>query len=549
MLKQLNIRNYALIRELEMQPSGAFNIITGETGAGKSIMLGALGLLMGNRADTKVLFDEEQKCLVEAVFDISGYKLKEVFEENDLDYEAECIVRREISSNGKSRAFINDVPVTLEVLRTVGDFLLDVHSQHDTLLLSSGDYQLSILDNFAGNYDLIVSYKEAFKVYKKADKALKELTENAEKIRQEADYDSFLFKELDEVKLNVEEQEAQEEELKRLENAEEIRTRLDLLLGYLSENEQSVNPVLAVVVSNLDKLASFGHYFNELKTRTQSALYELKDIVAELEVEAEKTEIDPERAAVVKERLSRIYGLQQKHKVQDVAALIAIHQELSVKLQKIQNLDEDLVKAQKVFAQAETAMLDLGKKLTASRASVIGGMETEMKALLADLSMNDAVLKVQLSDIAPSASGLDKVGFLFSANKGVAPQELKSVASGGEFSRLMLCIKYLLAGKMALPTIIFDEIDTGISGDVAVKVANMMKRMSAGHQVIVITHMPQIAAKGDAHFFVYKDNSADRTISNIRLLNNDDRLKEIAQMISGNAQSETALQHARELMA
>ena len=532
-----------------MSPSAAFNIITGETGAGKSIMLGALGLLMGNRADTKVLFDEEQKCLVEGTFDISAYNLKELFEENEIDFDKECIIRREIAASGKSRAFINDTPVTLETLKIISPYLLDIHSQHDTMLLSSNEYQLSILDNFASAHKELENYQLAFRQFKKADKQYKELVDSADKIRKEAEYDRFLYEEIEKANFNdANEQTSLEEELTILENSEEIGIKLSQSTEILSANEMSVLPMLQTVVSHIDKLASYGHHFHALKERMHSVQIELKDIASEIEDEVEKIELDPVRLDWLKERLDVMYSLAKKNRVDDLQALIALREALAVKLKKVMNLDEEIERSSKDLIASKVLLEETGSGLTKKRSDVISTIETQMKELLAFVSMPEAQLKVKFDISQPSNTGLDKVTFLFTANKGVAPQELKNAASGGEFSRLMLCVKYMLADKMSLPTIIFDEIDTGISGEVAIKVSRMMQKMSQKHQVIVITHMPQIAAKGDTHFFVYKDHGSDRTVSSVKNLTENERLAEIAQMISGDAGSATALQHARELM-
>lgn len=548
MLKQLSIQNYALIRQLDITPSAGLNIITGETGAGKSIMLGAIGLLLGNRADSKVLFDEDQKCFVEGIFDISGYDLEDFFAEEDIDFDNTCIIRREIAPNGKSRAFINDTPARVESLKRIMEVLMDIHSQHDTQLLGSNIYQAQLLDAYAGNAQILQTYKEQFKAWKKAEKTFKDLKEGAASAQKELDYNSYLLNELADIKLVDGEQETLEEELRLLENAEEIKSKLNFVIDLLSNNEQAVNSNLKSAVGYLDQLAKFSPQYATLQERSNSALIELKDIVAELEDLEGEVEITPEKLELVSQRLSVIYKLQQKHSVKSVAELIAIEADLSEKVSKVLNLEDELKSAELAVNEAYIGLIATAKQLSQNRISAIPNMETELKTLLADLGMKEAYVNIKQEEIEPSQNGIDKISFLFTANKGVAPQELKTAASGGEFSRLMLAVKYILADKMSMPTIIFDEIDTGISGEIAIKVGKLMKQMTLKHQIICISHMPQMASQAEAHYYVYKDHSQDRTVSRVKLLNSEERVKEIAQMIGGDNPSESAYQSAKELI-
>jgi DNA repair protein RecN (Recombination protein N) len=550
MLQHLVIKNYALIKHLEISPSGELNIITGETGAGKSIMLGAVGLMLGNRADTKALLDENEKCVIEGTFNISGYDLKSFFEEADIDYETECIIRREISTSGKSRAFINDTPVNLDVLKKWGSSLVDIHSQHETLLLGNVNFQISILDAFAGNKNLLADYRILFKEYKILQNEYEEITLKASEEKKQLDYNSYLLKELIEASLEEGEQEKKEESLKVLENAEHIKSKLNIASSILSGgNDRDVIILVQEARKQLDQISGLSSQYETLRERLQSVLIELKDISAELENENEKVEHDPKTIELAQERLSALYTLQKKHQVQTVAELISIRQALEKKMEFTMNLDENITILKKKIDTAYKELLGKGKKLTEARQKAAGPIKKDLEALLKEVGMTNAAISVEIKETELNINGLDIVSILFSANKGIAPQELKNAASGGEFSRLMLCIKYIIADKTALPTIIFDEIDTGISGEVAIKVGKMMKQMSASHQVISISHLPQIAAQGKAHYYVYKDNSSEKTISKMKLLTEEERVKEIAQMIGGSKPSETAIQSAKEMLA
>lgn len=548
MLKSLSISNYALIESLEMEPSTALNMITGETGAGKSIMLGAVGLLLGNRADIKALFDEDKKCIIEGVFDIATYGLTHFFEEEDLDHDAQCIIRREILPSGKSRAFINDTPVRLEVLKVLGKSLVDIHSQHDNLMLGAADYQLSLIDAFAESRSELNAYSSAYKQYQKTKKALDKLSKEAFDLRKEADYNQFQLEELSAVKLVAGEQPELEEQQRVLEHAEEIKAKINEILEQFNAEQFGALPRLGQVNQSLGQLARFGQVFVELKERFNSVLIELNDISATLEAEDNQLEVDFDKLTDITDRLSRIYQLQKKHGVDTVEELIQIESDLADKAFQIGNLDEELAKLQQESEHLWTALLEAGDLLSQKRKASFDTFANHIVRLLAQLGMENATLEVAAKTVEPTATGTDEVEILFSANKGIKPQPIRQVASGGEFSRLMFAIKYIMADKMALPTLIFDEIDTGISGEVAFKMVSMMQEIAKKHQVICISHLPQVAAKGQKHYFVYKDNSTEKTISKIKLLSKEERETEIAKMIAGSNPSATAFESARELL-
>jgi DNA repair protein RecN (Recombination protein N) len=548
MIKSLLIKNYALIQHLKMDPSAHFNTLTGETGAGKSIILGALGLLLGNRADSKVLFDEDKKCVIEGTFDISKLNLSEHFESQELDYQDETIIRREISSTGKSRAFINDTPVTLGVMKSVSNFLVDIHSQRDTYLLGKASYQLRMFDGYAQNGDLLDEYKLRYKAFKKHESEFNILQKQAEELNKESDYNHFLFEELDKVGLKEGEQEALEEELQIIEHAEEIKSKLFDCQEIMENSEFSTNSGLQQVLKNIGQISAIAEHFEPLKSRLESCVHELSDIAKEIDNESNKVEFDQSRQEEVQERLGMLFQLYQKHHVNTESELIEICEELRVKVNKVLNLDDELSVAKEQLDQLNGELKDIGNKLTATRASVLKTFEKELESLLNDMAMPFANIDIQHEVIAPTENGMDKITLLFSANAGISPDELKNVASGGEFSRLMFSIKYMLAGKTSLPTIIFDEIDTGVSGEIAMNMVSMMKEMASRHQVLVITHLPQIAASGDEHYFVYKENENGRSNSKIKKLQQHEREEEIAKMIGGDNPSTIAMENARELL-
>lgn len=548
MLKHLTIKNYALIRHLELQPSAHLNVVTGETGAGKSIMLGAIGLLMGNRAETKVLWDENEKCVTEGVFNIKDYKLKSFFKAEDLDYDDNTVIRREISPGGKSRAFINDTPVTLEVMKRVGSMLMDIHSQHETLLLGNQTFQLKLIDAYAENQPLLEQYAEVWSEYLKAKKEYETLTSEAETLRQEADYIRFQLDELTKANFEENEQAALESEMKIMEHAEEIKNRFQTTLELLSRSEYASRTSLAEARGHLQSIASYADKYTGLFQRLDSVLIELDDILGEIENEEERIEFDPERAEFVKERLSTLYRLLKKHRAADLKELLLIQENLLEKDSITSNVDEALAKAKNAYDTADKKVRTLAAKISETRKKTLKPLSSQLVKLLQEVGILNATLQIDIQPTEPTSMGIDKVDILFSANKGIAPRPLAQVASGGEFSRLMFCIKYVMAEKTAMPTLILDEIDSGISGEVAIKLGNLMKSMSKTHQLITISHLPQVAAKGDSHYFVYKDNSAAKTMSNIRELKKEERIQEIAKMIGGENPSKIALQNAQELL-
>ena len=548
MLKNLLIRNYALIQQLEMAPNANLNIITGETGAGKSIMLGALGLLLGNRADTKALYNEGEKCVIEGVFDISAYQLKFLFEEEDLDYDTETMLRREISPSGKSRAFINDTPVNLDTLRNISRRLMDIHSQHDTLLMGNTNFQLEVIDIYSGTASNLASFQLAFRDYKKAASAYQKLLEESQEMQKALDFNQHLLAELDKANLEELDQEALEEEVEKLENAESIKENLNAALEYLNRAEFSVENGLKSAANVLAQIVKFSSKFAGFKERISSMQIELNDLSLEIETEESDLFLDQERTELLKDKLNLLYTLQKKHKVDSVNDLILIRDDLQDKVDKVLNLDDALETAKQKRNTLNAEMLKIGTALSEKRRATVSEIENSITDLLHQLGMPNAKVEIVHEPTAPSLFGIDSFTFMFSANKGIALQELKNVASGGEFSRLMLAIKYILASKTSLPTIIFDEIDTGISGEIALKVGNILKEMAAAHQVIAISHLPQIAAKGAAHYFVYKDEQSSKSVSKLRKLSEEERVKEIAMMIGGANPSEIAFANAKELM-
>ncbi len=548
MLVSLTIRNYALIQNLNFRPTRGLNIITGETGAGKSIMLGAMGLLMGNRADTKVLFSDTEKCVVEGTFSVAEYGLQGFFEEEGLDYEDETIIRREITPQGKSRAFVNDTPVTLDQLRELTGRLIDIHSQHDTLQLGSQAYQLSLVDGFAGLSAEAASVGSAFGRYRKLQKRFEELTARIAAAAREKEFNQFQSDELEKASLKPGEVEALEQELELLENTEDIRLKLGLAAGLLEGGEQSALDALKASAQNLEKVATFSTSLGDLSARLQSAWLEVKDIASELSPLAEQMESDPARLEEVNLRLSQINLLLKKHGLKTSDELIELQNTLSEAISGLDNLDEEAATLEKEARAAHIEAMEIAKQLSQKRRKAIQPLEQAIGAILLEVGMPNARLSVEHRETELSGTGIDSVRVLFSANKGIAPQELKNAASGGEFSRLMLAVKHVLAGKTSLPTLVFDEIDTGISGEIAMKVGRLMRQMAQNHQLMVITHMPQIAARGGKHFFIYKKDDGPRTFTQVRELEGEDRLMEIAQMIGGERPSQTAVSSARELI-
>jgi DNA repair protein RecN (Recombination protein N) len=548
MLTHLTIKNYALIKHLELSPSSGLNVITGETGAGKSILLGAIGLLLGNRADSKALWDESEKCVTEGVFDITDYGLEKIFTEENLDYDTQAVLRREIAPTGKSRAFINDTPVTLDVMRKIGSRLMDVHSQHETLELGSKQFQLELIDSFAGNLELRKKYSASWSDYQKAVHAFQQLQSESSQLKKESDFVRFQLEELSKANLVEGELEKLEEELKIAEHTEEIKSNLNAALQQLSQSDFSITNALITVRNQLQAIASYSSAYQDLWQRLESTRIELNDIASEVEQAEEKVEFDPNRTEEVKGRVSTIYQLQQKHQAKTVAQLVALRDSLQEQADKTNNLDALLKEAStKVEATGKQLKQD-ATALSQSRQKTFASLTKQLTKLLKELGIPDAVLTIDHQITEPQARGIDAIEILFSANKGVAPKPLAQVASGGEFSRVMFSIKYVMAGRTALPTLVLDEIDTGISGEIAIQMGNRMKEMSNRHQVIAISHLPQIAAKAEAHLFVYKETKSNRTVTAIKNLSAEERITEIAKMIGGASPSALALENARELI-
>ncbi|MCB0582259.1 MAG: DNA repair protein RecN [Phaeodactylibacter sp.] len=549
MIKSLQIRNYAIIEELEMKFSQGLTIVTGETGAGKSILLGALGLIMGKRADIKSLYNLENKCVVEALFDVSRYELKGFFEENDLDYEDTMVIRREITPSGKSRAFVNDTPVTLNILQDLSSTLVDLHQQFDNLDIHQVSFQLRLLDALANNKALLGQYQHGFAQYQTRRRRLAELIRRNENAAKELDFLNFQLEEFNAAALKAGEQEELEEELSRLANAEDIKTTLAAAFQQLSESEVSVIGQLEEVAQALKGIRRFDSRLDKFFERLDSVLVELNDLSQEFEGVAEETEHDPERIMQVQQRLDMIYRLQNKHQVASVEELLSIQESLQQQLNDIGDLSAEIASLEKEVHQQETTLREQAEELSRRRHAVVGGFENKVERMLAELAMEHARLKAEftrLDELGPT--GLDEVNFLFAANLGSRLQLIKDVASGGELSRLTLVVKSLVASAIPLPTLIFDEIDTGISGDVALKMGNILRKLSNEHQVVSITHSPQIASKADVHYFVYKKIKEGRTITELRNLELEERIQAIATMLSQNPPSDSAIANARELL-
>lgn len=551
MLKRLAIRNYALIDDLDISFSDELNIMTGETGAGKSIILGALSLILGQRAEGKYFFNQQKKCVIEGTFLVREFQLNDFFTENDLDYDKETVLRREISSDGKSRAFINDTPVNLATLKQLGEKLIDVHSQHATLEINDEDFQLLVIDTVAGNQNLLLAYREAFKAFRQIQSRLKELIVRSEQSKADLDYFQFQFDELEKANLSAGEQHDLEKELDALTHAEEIKRSLLISIGLLNENEPAVIAQIKEAAINLASAERYNPEIKSLTERLNSCLIEIKDILSEIEGIEQSSLINESRLEEVNERLDLIYTLQKKHRAASDTELISIREQISDKLNSILFADEDIEKLKLESDQLHNKVMDLAAELNKSRTESIPTIEEQVIKTLTEIGMPNAVLQIQNESLPEGKfdlNGNNQIRFLFSANKGQAPLAMNKVASGGELSRLMLSIKSLIAVHTALPTIIFDEIDTGISGEVALKVGNIMEKLSKNMQVIAITHLPQIASKGNTHYSVYKDEQTDNTHTKIRHLNKEERILELAKMLSGNNPGESALQNARELL-
>ncbi len=550
MLARLYISNYALIQELQVDFSRNLNTVTGETGAGKSIILGALGLIIGNRADLSVLKEKEEKCVVEGQFEVKNYQLKAFFEENDLDYDDLTILRREITPAGKSRAFINDTPVNLKTLRDLGLKLIDIHSQHQNLELGNQKFQLDLVDAVAGAGEVLEAYKKQFRLYRKTAKELTALKEQAEKEQADLDYYQFQFNQLEEAALKENEQEELEEELERLTHAEEIKTGFTTVVQLLDDERFSVIQNVKDGRKALEKIRNYMAEAAGLENRLESVMLELRDIADEADTLAEKIEHDPARIQEVNDRLNLIYSLLQKHNADNVAVLIELRNELDQKISKVTGYDDEIRGKENELAGQSKILEEKAAMLSSIRKKAFPVIEKSVVEDLQQLGMSKIRFVVEHSLMADFGSeGKDEVAFLFSANADSAPDEISRIASGGEMSRLMLAIKNLLRSSKALPTIIFDEIDSGISGEVAMKMGTIIKSFSSTTQIINITHLPQIAARGDAHFRVYKLEENDRTITSIKQLTENERIEELAKMVGGDKLTDTTISAARELLA
>ncbi|MBC6995333.1 DNA repair protein RecN [Neolewinella lacunae] len=551
MIQRLQIRNYAIIEELRLDFADGLSIITGETGAGKSIVLGALNLILGGRADTKTLFNPEEKCVIEGRFSLAAYDLQSFFAENDLDYDEELIIRREITPSGKSRAFVNDTPANLKVLQDLGSTLIDLHQQFDTLYINNPTFQLELLDALAGQREAVVSYRKAYAQWQELRRQLAQLHEEQARARREQEFLEFQVNEFNEAALLPDEQDALESERHRLSNAEEIKQLTSGAFHFLSEDDNAVTDQLASIALRLYPLAHGDAKLKVLYERFESLRLELEELASELEAFGEDTEVSPERLQEVEDRLSLIYRLQAKHAVKTTEDLLRIQEELSSRLGQFADLDEAIAKRTAAKDKLLQQLLKDGAALRAGRQRVAPQFAKSVQEQLADLSMENAQLQVDFQALEkPGPYGLDEVQVLFSANKGGRLQSIKTAASGGEMSRLALVTKSLVASAMKLPTLIFDEIDAGVSGDVAQKMGRILTDLSRHHQVVVITHSPQVASRADRHYFVYKQDKegVERTITRVRELNAEERVRSIAVMLSQNPPSESALTNARELI-
>ncbi|WP_370476698.1 DNA repair protein RecN [Tamlana flava] len=549
MLTSLSIKNYALINHLQIDFNSGFSIITGETGAGKSILLGGLSLVLGKRADLSSMKDTSEKCIIEAVFDISNYNLKSIFEEEDLDFEEQTIIRREILPSGKSRAFVNDSPVNLSSLQLLGERLIDIHSQHQTLELTSNEFQFQIIDALAKNDELLQTYKTELKNYKSLKKQLNELLNFKAEAIKEHDYNTFLLNELVEAKLVEGELEVLEEEYETLNNIEGIKEKLAEAYQLLSEDQIGVLSTLTALKNAFQKLSTFSSKYEDLYNRANSSLIEMDDLFNEVNNLQEDLDADPNRLEVVDSKLKVLHNLMQKHAASGISELVEIRNQLEEKVLVTENLDGNIQKKEAEITSKEKELNAISKELNKKRIEVIPGLKQQLETILSSLGMPNAQFKMQLvygDDFFNN--GRDELSFLFSANKGGSFNELKKVASGGELSRIMLAIKSVLAQYIQLPAIMFDEIDTGVSGEISNKMGDIMLEMSKTMQVFSITHLPQIAAKGHSHFKVYKEDVNNVTQTNLTKLNYDERIVEIAQMLGGSEMSSSAIAHAKELL-
>ncbi|WP_452226509.1 DNA repair protein RecN [Lacinutrix cladophorae] len=549
MLTSLSIKNYALIDALLVDFNQGFTIITGETGAGKSILLGGLSLILGKRADLSSLKNKERKCVIEAIFNIKNYQLENLFNTQDLDFDSQTIIRREILPSGKSRAFVNDTPVNLNTLQLLGKHLIDVHSQNQTMQLVDDDFQFQIIDALANNKSNLENYQVELATYKKLQKELKELYKLQAEALKEQDYNTFLLKELTEANLVAGELESLEEEYETLNNIEEIQEKLTHSHQLLQDDDLGILNLLTQLKNTLQKLSNYSNNYQNLFTRVNSSLIDLDDTFAEIETLQENLDADPKRLEVVNAKLQTLHNLMQKHVAENVSELIEIKNKLTDKVSDTESLETHILQKQKGI-QTITKKLDvISEAIHKNREKTIPKLIQELEQILNDLGMPNAQFKIDIISITDYLyNGKDQLSFLFSANKGGQFNELKKAASGGELARIMLAIKSILSNYIQLPTIMFDEIDTGVSGEIANKMALIMQNMSKTMQVFAITHLPQIAAKGHTHFKVYKEDVDEITTTNLVKLNPNERIVEIAQMLDGKEASNSAMAHAKQLL-
>ncbi|MBM3420841.1 MAG: DNA repair protein RecN [Bacteroidetes bacterium] len=548
MLVRLSVQNYALIRELNMEPGGRLTIITGETGAGKSILLGALSLILGNRADTSVLLNKDEKCVVEGLFNLAGKEMEIYFGENDLDYDDNTILRREINPAGKSRAFVNDTPVNLNILRDIGDRLVDIHSQHNNLLLNDSAFQLGVIDSVAGNSSLLHSYREVYEEYRQLRKEYDSLKENTDRNKADLEYYQFQLTQLKEAALVPGEQQGLEQERETLAHAGDIRLALGAVTSALSSDDISALKMIRDARSALQRVAGYIGGGDEMLARLESAGIELDDIAATLSQVLNLTEDNPQRLQIINDRLDQLNALMHKHRVNTLEELIEKAAEIEKLVTGIETGDERLIELEPLLKLCSERLASASRLLTESRSKVTGVLESTVAGLLKSLGIPNARFSVRLSAAnGYMPTGDDRAEFLFSANRQVPPETLSRVASGGELSRVMLSLKYLLSKSRRLPSVIFDEIDSGVSGEVAGMVGDMLAQMGKTMQVINITHLPQIAALGDTHYFVYKNDTSDSTITHLKLLSKEERVMEVARLLSGSEITDAAVEHARTL--
>ncbi len=549
MLLKLSINNYTLISAAEIGFRSGFTVVTGETGAGKSIMLGALSLILGKRADPSVLMDKGKKCIVEGAFDISRLNLNSFFEENDLDYESITILRREINPAGKSRAFVNDTPVNLNLLKTLGSRLVDIHSQHQTQLLNETGFQLELFDAYVNQPKLQHTYELLYRQYRESQRKLSGLQQKNEQSRRDEDYFRFQLNELESAALNADELAVLEEKNKLLTHAVEIKTAVDMTVSFLKEDDTAVLEQLGRLKETFARLSEYHSTIAGFAERLQSSYIELTDLAAEIENFASQSGFDPAELQQVEERLDTLYGLQQKHRVAGIDELIALREEYRQKLETISGLEEDMTAEKQHLAEISQKLGKAAMKLRAAREQKIPRFEKEVEALLQQMGMKEAQFRVQVEKLETFAPrGKEALTFYFNANKGGVPAPIAKTASGGELSRLMLALKSLVHQAGVLPTIIFDEIDAGVSGDIAGKLGNILKRMSTHIQVMSITHLPQIASRADVHLKVFKRIEKDKTLTEIVSLRAEDRLEEIAKMLSDEEVTEVSRAAALELL-